>query len=141
VFCQIISIEEYARTGANRVSYSFLATILKIAGIRSPKRLSAYTRLQGITTQEVLVTQNFPACDVLRTGTVREPRRKGISAVGSRYQTTASEDCEDFMYAVVTLIFGECSLVRLSQLFLVMRLQMSNKSRHQFKPRQLSVNT
>jgi hypothetical protein len=31
-----------------------------------------------------------------------------MSAVGSRYQATASEDWEDFIHAVVTVIFGVC---------------------------------
>jgi hypothetical protein len=38
-------------------------------------------------------------------------QRKGMSAVGSRYQATASEDWEDFMCAVVTVIFGMCETV------------------------------
>jgi hypothetical protein len=38
-----------------------------------------------------------------------EPRGRGTSTVGSRYRATAIEDREDFMCAVVTLIFGVCS--------------------------------
>jgi hypothetical protein len=41
------------------------------------------------------------------------------SAIESRYQVTASKDWEDFMCAVVTVIFGVCNSVRLSQLFIV----------------------
>jgi hypothetical protein len=37
-----------------------------------------------------------------------------MSAVGSSYQATASEDREDFMCAAVTVIFGVCNSVRLS---------------------------
>jgi hypothetical protein len=37
--------------------------------------------------------------------------RKGYIAVGSLYQARASEDREDFMYAVVTVIFGVCKSV------------------------------
>jgi hypothetical protein len=42
-----------------------------------------------------------------------------MSAVGSCCQATASEDQEDFMCAVVTVIFGVCNSVRLSWLFVV----------------------
>jgi hypothetical protein len=49
-------------------------------------------------------------------GTVREPRGRGTSAVRSRYQATPSEDWEDFMCAVVTVIFGVCNSVTLSYL-------------------------
>jgi hypothetical protein len=45
-----------------------------------------------------------------RPGTVQEPRGKGASAVGNRYRATASED---FMCAIVTMIFGMCNSVRL----------------------------
>jgi hypothetical protein len=44
--------------------------------------------------------------------TVREPRRRGTSTVGN-YQATAHEDCEDFMCAAVTVIFGVHNSVRL----------------------------
>jgi hypothetical protein len=37
-----------------------------------------------------------------------------MSAIGSRYQAKASEDIEDFMCAVVTVIFVVCNSVRLS---------------------------
>jgi hypothetical protein len=47
-------------------------------------------------------------------------RNGGTSAVGSRYQATASEDREDFVYAVVSLVFGVCNSVRLLWLFGVM---------------------
>jgi hypothetical protein len=56
-------------------------------------------------------------CDLLlleARGRVREPRVKGTTAVGRHYQATASEDSEDFMYAVVTVIFGACNFLRLS---------------------------
>jgi hypothetical protein len=46
-----------------------------------------------------------------RSGT----QSKGTSAFGSRYQATAREDCEDFMCAVGTVIFGMCNSVRLSE--------------------------
>jgi hypothetical protein len=45
---------------------------------------------------------------------VREPRRKGTSAVGSRSQATTTEDWEDFMCAVVTVVCGVCKSARLS---------------------------
>jgi hypothetical protein len=37
-----------------------------------------------------------------------------MSVVGNRYQATASEDREDFMCVVVTVIFGVCNSVRLA---------------------------
>jgi hypothetical protein len=40
-----------------------------------------------------------------------------MSATDNRYQATASEDWEVFMCAAVTVIFGVCNSVRLSQLF------------------------
>jgi hypothetical protein len=45
---------------------------------------------------------------------VAEAEESRTSAVGSRYQATASEASEDFMCAVVTVIFGVCNSVRLS---------------------------
>jgi hypothetical protein len=41
-------------------------------------------------------------------GIFREPRGRGTSVVGNRYQETASEDSEDLMCAVVTVISGVC---------------------------------
>jgi hypothetical protein len=38
----------------------------------------------------------------------------GTSAVESRYQATASEDWEDFLCALVTVIYGVYSSVRMS---------------------------
>jgi hypothetical protein len=43
-----------------------------------------------------------------------EYRGRVTSAVGSRYQATASEDREYFMCAIVTVIFKVCNSVRLS---------------------------
>jgi hypothetical protein len=40
-------------------------------------------------------------------------RVRGIYIFGSCYQATTSEDVEDFMCAVVTVIFRVCKLVRL----------------------------
>jgi hypothetical protein len=42
------------------------------------------------------------------TGDSSGTQRRGTSAVGSRYQATAIEDWEYFMYAVVIVIFGVC---------------------------------
>jgi hypothetical protein len=56
---------------------------------------------------------------LLRPGRVREPRERRTFAAGSRYQATVSEDWEDFVYSVVTLIYGVCNSVRLSYLFVV----------------------
>jgi hypothetical protein len=56
---------------------------------------------------------------VADAGTVREPRGRRTSAVGTRYQATASEDWEDFTCAVVTVTFGVSNSVRLSKLFVV----------------------
>jgi hypothetical protein len=39
------------------------------------------------------VVQLLRAIAVRSTGTVREPKRRGTPAVGSRYKATASEDC------------------------------------------------
>jgi hypothetical protein len=55
----------------------------------------------------------------LRPGRVGEPRERGTSAVGSRYQAMAVKDCEDFIYAVVTANFGACNSVRLLSLFVI----------------------
>jgi hypothetical protein len=44
---------------------------------------------------------------------VREPRERETFAVGRRYQATASEDREDFICSVVTVIFGVRNSVRL----------------------------
>jgi hypothetical protein len=56
---------------------------------------------------------------VAEAGDSSEPRGRGISTVGSCYQATASKDSEDFMCAVITVIFGVSNSVRLSQLFVV----------------------
>jgi hypothetical protein len=42
---------------------------------------------------------------VANAGTVLEPRGRGTTAVESLYQATASEDFEDIICAVVTVIF------------------------------------
>jgi hypothetical protein len=44
-------------------------------------------------------------------------RGRGASAVGSRYQATASENCEHSLRAAVAVICGARNGVRLSQLF------------------------
>jgi hypothetical protein len=44
----------------------------------------------------------------------QEPRGRKTSDVGSLYQATASEHLEEFICAVVTVIFGVCNSVRLS---------------------------
>jgi hypothetical protein len=46
--------------------------------------------------------------------TVQEPIGRGTSAVESRYQATARGDYENFMRAVITVIFGVCNSVKLS---------------------------
>jgi hypothetical protein len=56
---------------------------------------------------------------VAEAGDSSGTQSKGTSAVGSRYRSTAREDCEDFMYAVVTVTFGVHNSVRLSQLHVV----------------------
>jgi hypothetical protein len=45
--------------------------------------------------------------------------RTWANSVKNRYQETTSEDCEDFMCAVVTIIFRECNSVRLLKLHVV----------------------
>lgn len=40
-------------------------------------------------------------------------RGRGIYIVGSYYQATASDDVENFMHAVIAVIFQVCKLVRL----------------------------
>jgi hypothetical protein len=50
----------------------------------------------------------------MSSATVRGPKGRRTSAVGSRYQATTSEDYEGFMYAVVKVIFGVRNSVRLS---------------------------
>jgi hypothetical protein len=49
----------------------------------------------------------------MRPRTVCEPTGKGTFAVTSRFLATASEFCEDFMCAAVTVVFGVCSSLRL----------------------------
>jgi hypothetical protein len=51
---------------------------------------------------------------VAEAGDSSGTQRKDTSVVGSHYQTTASEDLEDFMCAIVTVIFVVCNSVRLS---------------------------
>jgi hypothetical protein len=63
---------------------------------------------------------------VVEAGKVREPRVKGSSASGNRYRTTAREDWEDFMCAVVTVNFGVCNSVRLSSLYVATFCKCSN---------------
>jgi hypothetical protein len=69
--------------------------------------------------EEVPISSQFKTA-VVRSKVLAEAakssgtRREGTSAVGSRYQATASENSEDFMCAVVTVIFGVCNSVRLS---------------------------
>jgi hypothetical protein len=46
-------------------------------------------------------------------------RARGMSAVGSRYHSTASEIPEDFTCAAVTAMFGACNSEGLSWLLLV----------------------
>jgi hypothetical protein len=51
---------------------------------------------------------------VAEVGDSSGTRGRGTSAVRSRYQATVSEDTEDFMCAIVTVIFGVFNSVRLS---------------------------
>jgi hypothetical protein len=47
---------------------------------------------------------------VAEAGESSGTQRKGNVQRWNRYQATASEDWEDFKYAVVTAIFGVCEL-------------------------------
>jgi hypothetical protein len=56
---------------------------------------------------------------VAETGGSSGTQRKGNVHRWSCYQATATEDWEDFLCAVVTVIYGVYNSVRLSQLFVV----------------------
>jgi hypothetical protein len=56
-------------------------------------------------------------------GTVREPRRKEKSAVGSRYQATVTEDCNKFRSPIV--ICEVCKTVRSKSLLAVTSCERS----------------
>jgi hypothetical protein len=45
---------------------------------------------------------------VVEVGTVRKPRGKGVSAIVSRYQVTASEDCNRLRRFGVAYRFMKC---------------------------------
>jgi hypothetical protein len=66
----------------------------------------------------------------LRPSTVREPSGTQTSTVGRRYQATAIEDFECFMCAVVTVMFGDCNLMR----FVVICSYKCVKSCYKSKP-------
>jgi hypothetical protein len=88
-------------------------------------------------------------------GTIREPRGRGTSAVENRYQVTASEDWENFLYTEIAVNFGyvmqavlviysyesQCSVSQVTNLNLVSshiyRIILSWATR--FKPYRISV--
>jgi hypothetical protein len=55
-------------------------------------------------------------------------------SVKTGYQETSNEDREDFMCAVVTVIFGVCNSVRPLRLLVVAIRKVVNKSNYQSEP-------
>jgi hypothetical protein len=65
-------------------------------GCLTPRQTGRLTVGRNITwTFWVELVEELQLWEVRRSETIREPRRRGTSAVGRRYQTTASENWED----------------------------------------------
>jgi hypothetical protein len=61
-----------------------------------------------------LLSASYSRSWYLKPGIFRESIQMGTSAIGIRYQPTASEDWVDFLCAIVTVIFGVNNSERLS---------------------------
>jgi hypothetical protein len=94
----------------------------------------------GLDTKTYWLTDRQLQCDFDFNNELfvrQSPAGKNVSTeaedtVEIRYQATTGEDIanwEDFTCAVVTVIFGVCNSVRLSQLFVVTDLQVVSKSK------------
>jgi hypothetical protein len=104
--------ERYFRCGPCRDILS--RTVLELVRGETWVESVSQWRVHWWFSQSTVVVQSLLAVTVTSTVIVREPRGRGTSAVGSRYQATANENWEDFMYAVVRVIFGVCNSLRLS---------------------------